>query len=136
MKALRKVEGIVAPLDRPDVDTDQIIPKNYLKRIERTGYGQFLFDDWRRNALVTLHNFADTRKKVTLKLDGPESRVLIDVFADRHSKADASGTHEITLAPYGWKWFRVGMADSAINRAFRAAYERQLRKLDELGTQA
>ena len=49
MKALRKVAGIVAPLDRPDVDTDQIIPKQFLKRIERTGYGQFLFIDWRLN---------------------------------------------------------------------------------------
>ena len=34
-------------LDRPDVDTDQIIPKQFLKRIERTGYGQFVFFDWR-----------------------------------------------------------------------------------------
>ena len=47
MKAVQKVEGIVAPLDRPNVDTDQIIPKQFLKRIERTGYGQFLFTDWR-----------------------------------------------------------------------------------------
>ena len=39
--------GIVAPLDRANVDTDQIIPKQFLKRIERTGYGQFLFFDWR-----------------------------------------------------------------------------------------
>ena len=36
------------PLDRPNVDTDQIIPKQFLKRIERTGYGDFLFYDWRR----------------------------------------------------------------------------------------
>ena len=34
-------------IDRPDIDTDQIIPKPFLKRIERTGYGQFLFFDWR-----------------------------------------------------------------------------------------
>ena len=40
--------GKVTPLDRVDVDTDQIIPKQFLKRIERTGYGQFLFHDWRR----------------------------------------------------------------------------------------
>ncbi len=40
--------GIVAPLDRPNVDTDQIIPKQFLKRIERTGFGPFLFHDWRR----------------------------------------------------------------------------------------
>ena len=47
MKPLREVTGTVAVLDRPDVDTDQIIPKQFLKRIERTGYGQFLFFDWR-----------------------------------------------------------------------------------------
>ncbi len=47
MKPLRTVAGRVAVLDRPDVDTDQIIPKQFLKRIERTGYGQFLFYDWR-----------------------------------------------------------------------------------------
>ena len=41
--------GTVAPLDRVDVDTDQIIPKQFLKRIERTGYGEFLFHDWRRD---------------------------------------------------------------------------------------
>ena len=39
--------GKVTPLDRVDVDTDQIIPKQFLKRIERTGYGEFLFYDWR-----------------------------------------------------------------------------------------
>jgi 3-isopropylmalate/(R)-2-methylmalate dehydratase small subunit len=47
MKAFRRVSGPVAVLDRPDVDTDQIIPKQFLKRIERTGFGQFLFFDWR-----------------------------------------------------------------------------------------
>ena len=40
--------GLVAPLDRANVDTDQIIPKQFLKRIERTGFGEFLFNDWRR----------------------------------------------------------------------------------------
>ncbi len=39
--------GLVAPMDRSNVDTDQIIPKQFLKRIERTGFGQFLFFDWR-----------------------------------------------------------------------------------------
>lgn len=41
-------KGRVAPLDRANVDTDQIIPKQFLKRIERTGFGEFLFFDWRR----------------------------------------------------------------------------------------
>ena len=47
MEPLQKVSGIVAPLDRINVDTDQIIPKQFLKRIERTGFGEFLFFDWR-----------------------------------------------------------------------------------------
>ena len=46
MEKFTKLQGIVAPLDRANVDTDQIIPKQFLKRIERTGYGQFLFYDW------------------------------------------------------------------------------------------
>ena len=47
MEPFTKLTGVVAPLDRPNVDTDQIIPKQFLKRIERTGFGQFLFFDWR-----------------------------------------------------------------------------------------
>jgi 3-isopropylmalate/(R)-2-methylmalate dehydratase small subunit len=43
-----RVTGVLAPLDRANVDTDQIIPKQFLKRIERSGYGPFLFYDWRR----------------------------------------------------------------------------------------
>ena len=47
MQPFTKHTGVVAPLDRVNVDTDQIIPKQFLKRIERTGFGQFLFYDWR-----------------------------------------------------------------------------------------
>jgi len=47
MNPFRTHRGRVAPLDRVNVDTDQIIPKQFLKRIERTGFGQFLFYDWR-----------------------------------------------------------------------------------------
>lgn len=50
MLPFRVHTGIVAPLDRPNVDTDQIIPKQFLKRIERTGFGEFLFYDWRYTA--------------------------------------------------------------------------------------
>jgi 3-isopropylmalate/(R)-2-methylmalate dehydratase small subunit len=49
MEPFRRVTGVLAPLDRANVDTDQIIPKQFLKRIERSGYGPFLFYDWRRN---------------------------------------------------------------------------------------
>ena len=48
MEPFRTLRSIAAPLDRTNVDTDQIIPKQFLKRIERTGYGEFLFFDWRR----------------------------------------------------------------------------------------
>jgi len=47
MQPFTKLTGVAAPLDRANVDTDQIIPKQFLKRIERTGFGQFLFYDWR-----------------------------------------------------------------------------------------
>jgi 3-isopropylmalate/(R)-2-methylmalate dehydratase small subunit len=47
MKKFDSHTGLVAPLERANVDTDQIIPKQFLKRIERTGFGQFLFNDWR-----------------------------------------------------------------------------------------
>jgi 3-isopropylmalate/(R)-2-methylmalate dehydratase small subunit len=47
MRPFVRETGLVAPLDRPNVDTDQIIPKQFLKRIERTGFGEFAFFDWR-----------------------------------------------------------------------------------------
>ncbi len=48
MEPFRTYSGRMAPLDRADVDTDQIIPKQFLKRIERSGFGPFAFYDWRR----------------------------------------------------------------------------------------
>ena len=50
MQPFRKHTGKVAPLYRGNIDTDQIIPKQFLKRIEKTGFGEFLFNDWRRSA--------------------------------------------------------------------------------------
>ena len=50
MEPFRTLTALAAPLDRTNVDTDQIIPKQFLKRIERTGYGDFLFFDWRRTS--------------------------------------------------------------------------------------
>ena len=48
MEPVRIVKGAVSVLDRADVDTDQIIPKQFLKRVERTGFGEFLFYDWKQ----------------------------------------------------------------------------------------
>ena len=49
MEPIGRIEGTALPLDRSDVDTDQIIPAEYLKRVERTGFGPFLFDAWRKD---------------------------------------------------------------------------------------
>jgi 3-isopropylmalate/(R)-2-methylmalate dehydratase small subunit len=57
MRPLPSVTGTVAVLDRADVDTDQIIPKQFLKRIERTGYGEFLFFDWMKDPAFELHRY-------------------------------------------------------------------------------
>lgn len=56
MQPFRKLTSIVQPLDRANVDTDQIIPKQFLKRIERTGYEDFLFYDWRKAADFELND--------------------------------------------------------------------------------
>ena len=56
MEPVEMIEGTAVPLDRSDVDTDQIIPAQYLKRIERTGFGPFLFDEWRKDPSFVLND--------------------------------------------------------------------------------
>jgi 3-isopropylmalate/(R)-2-methylmalate dehydratase small subunit len=56
MEPVSRIEGTAVPLNRADVDTDQIIPAQYLKRIERTGYGPFLFDEWRKDPNFVLND--------------------------------------------------------------------------------
>jgi len=100
MEAFRRHEGRMAPLDRANVDTDQIIPKQFLKRIERTGFGPFLFYDWRRtepdfvldrpehrgaSVLVTGPNFGcgSSREHAPWSLEDAGFRVVIaPSFAD------------------------------------------------------
>jgi len=55
VKPVSRISGRVAVLDRADVDTDQIVPKQFLKRIERTGFGEFLFYDWRKDPSFELN---------------------------------------------------------------------------------
>ena len=56
MEPIGRIEGTALPLDRSDVDTDQIIPAEYLKRVERTGFGPFLFDAWRKDPDFVLND--------------------------------------------------------------------------------
>ena len=85
MKPLDRVTGRVAVLDRPDVDTDQIIPKQFLKRIERTGYGQFLFYDWRLDE--------DGNERPGFELNRQEFRGASILLAGRNFGCGSSREH-------------------------------------------
>jgi 3-isopropylmalate/(R)-2-methylmalate dehydratase small subunit len=56
MEPVRRIEGTAVPLDRSDVDTDQIVPAQFLKRVERTGFGPFLFYEWRKDPAFVLND--------------------------------------------------------------------------------
>ena len=95
MKALRSVTGRIAVLDRPDVDTDQIIPKQFLKRIERTGYGEFLFQDWRFEP--------DGNERPEFELNRPEFRNASILLAGRNFGCGSSREHAAwALQDYGF----------------------------------
>jgi 3-isopropylmalate/(R)-2-methylmalate dehydratase small subunit len=66
MKPVAVVTGTMVPLDRADVDTDQIMPKQFLKRIERTGFGEYVFDDWRRDPEFVLNDPAHAGATILL----------------------------------------------------------------------
>ena len=69
MEPITRFAGRAVPLDRADVDTDQIIPAQYLKRIERTGFGPFLFDEWRKDPDFVLND--ERYGGATILLAGP-----------------------------------------------------------------
>ena len=117
MRTFETVRSKILPLNRADVDTDQIIPAKYLKRIERSGFGQFLFDDWRKDPdfilnegvfrgariLVTGANFGcgSSREHAPWALEDYGFRALIapsfaDIFRNNCAKI---GLLTITLAP-------------------------------------
>jgi maltose alpha-D-glucosyltransferase/alpha-amylase len=72
--------------------------------------------DWRNTALLTVHNFAARKRQATIDVGRPDGKVLVDVFGDRHSRAGASGAHELDMEAYGYRWFRVGAGDNALDR--------------------
>lgn len=94
--------GLVVPLDRSDVDTDQIIPKQFLKRIERTGFGPFLFFDWRYRA--------DGSPNPDFVLNRPEFAGATILLARRNFGCGSSREHAVwAVENYG---FRVLIAPS------------------------
>jgi 3-isopropylmalate/(R)-2-methylmalate dehydratase small subunit len=100
MQPFKQLTALAAPLDRTNVDTDQIIPKQFLKRIERTGYGDFLFFDWRR----TGSGDADPN----FVLNDPRYRGAKILIAGKNFGCGSSREHAAwALADYG---FRVVIA--------------------------
>jgi maltose alpha-D-glucosyltransferase / alpha-amylase len=73
--------------------------------------------DWRNTSLLTLHNFADAPRTASVKVGVDGGQRLEDVFDKTHSHSASGDHHEIKLGPYGHRWFRVGAADNALNRA-------------------
>ena len=103
MQPFTKLTGLVATLDRNNVDTDQIIPKQFLKRIERTGFGQFLFYDWRYLEDGTTPN-------PEFHLNRPELQGASVLVAQRNFGCGSSREHAPwALEDYG---FRVVIAPS------------------------
>jgi 3-isopropylmalate/(R)-2-methylmalate dehydratase small subunit len=96
MKPFRIHKGLVAPLDRHNVDTDQIIPKQFLKRIERTGFGEFLFYDWRYNQ--------EGRKDPAFVLDQPRYQGVSILVAGKNFGCGSSREHAVwALADFGFR---------------------------------
>src|SRR6266478_4647351 len=106
MQPFRKHTGLVVPLDRVNVDTDQIIPKQFLKRIERTGFGKFLFYDWRFSA----DGKERGKKTGDFVLDAPRYRKASILVAGKNFGCGSSREHAVwALADFG---FRVVIAPS------------------------
>ena len=96
MKPFRKHKGKVAPLDRANVDTDQIIPKQFLKRIERTGFGEFLFYDWRRTR--------DGSQDPSFSLNQPRHKGASVLVAGKNFGCGSSREHAVwALDDFGFR---------------------------------
>ncbi len=96
MKPFTVHRGRVAPLDRVNVDTDQIIPKQFLKRIEKTGFGQYVFYDWRFGA--------DGKKNPDFVLHEPRYEGASILIAGKNFGCGSSREHAVwALADFGFR---------------------------------
>ena len=108
--------GLVAAMDRANVDTDQIIPKQFLKRIERTGFGEFLFFDWRYRD--------DGSPNPDFELNSPEAAGASILLARRNFGCGSSREHAPwALADYG---FRVVIATSFADIFFNNCFKNSI----------
>ena len=113
MQPFTEHTGLVAVMDRADVDTDQIIPKQFLKRIERSGYETFLFFDWRYNE--------DGSDNPDFELNRPEVQGASILVARRNFGCGSSREHAVwALENYG---FRVVIAPSFADIFFNNCFK-------------
>jgi 3-isopropylmalate/(R)-2-methylmalate dehydratase small subunit len=113
MEPFTSHSGVVAALDRANVDTDQIIPKQFLKRIERTGFGQFLFFDWRF--------LPDGSPDPAFELNRPQAAGATILLARRNFGCGSSREHAPwALADYG---FRVVIAPTFADIFFNNCFQ-------------
>lgn len=113
MEAISKHEGKVYPLKRSNVDTDQIIPKQFLKRIERNGFGEFVFHNWRFNE--------DGSKREDFDMDDPKYDGASVLVAGDNFGCGSSREHAPwALLDYGYKVIIApGFADIFYSNAFK-----------------
>lgn len=113
MEAFTVHTGVVGAMDRANVDTDQIIPKQFLKRIERTGFGQFLFFDWRFND--------DGSDNQEFELNQPEVAGASILLAKRNFGSGSSREHAVwALTDYGIRCvIAPSFADIFFNNSFK-----------------
>ncbi|MBV6494303.1 MAG: 3-isopropylmalate dehydratase small subunit 1 [Turneriella sp.] len=113
MEKFQTIKSIACPLDMPNVDTDQIIPKNFLKRVERTGFGAFLFNDWRFN-----DDGSENKDFVLNKAEHKNAKILLarDNFGCGSSREHAPWA----LLDYGFKIIIApSFADIFYNNCFQ-----------------
>ncbi|MCH2360814.1 MAG: 3-isopropylmalate dehydratase small subunit [Pirellulales bacterium] len=113
MQAFTIHQGIVATMDRANVDTDQIIPKQFLKRIERSGFGQFLFFDWRFND--------DGSDNPSFELNQPAVSGASILVARRNFGSGSSREHAVwALEDFGFRCVLApSFADIFYNNCFK-----------------
>ncbi|HKV82641.1 MAG TPA: 3-isopropylmalate dehydratase small subunit [Candidatus Sulfotelmatobacter sp.] len=128
MKPFTVHRGRVAPLDRVNVDTDQIIPKQFLKRIEKTGFGQFLFNDWRFGA--------DGKKNPDFVLHEPRYEGATVLVAGKNFGCGSSREHAVwALADFGFRAvISSSFADIFANNSTKNGFLAVLLTGDEVAT--
>jgi 3-isopropylmalate/(R)-2-methylmalate dehydratase small subunit len=135
MQPFTQVTGLVLPLDRANVDTDAIIPKQYLKSIKRSGFGPFLFDDWRYLDAGDLDIDPATRRpNPDFVLNQPRYRGASVLLARENFGCGSSREHAVwALSDYGFRAvIAPGFADIFFNNSFKTGFLPVVLKAEEV----